>query len=108
MSKTNIMNFQQNPPAATTAMLIRKPVAEVFEAFIDPVITSKFWFTDGSGKLEKGKQVTWNWSMYNHTSFIDVTDIVKDKPLKLPGEQKMQQERVSYGLLNPILVTTRL
>jgi len=30
-------------------MLIRKPVAEVFEAFINPEITSKFWFTRGSG-----------------------------------------------------------
>jgi uncharacterized protein YndB with AHSA1/START domain len=32
-------------------MLIRKPVAEVFEAFINPEITSKFWFTSGSGRL---------------------------------------------------------
>ncbi len=30
-------------------MLIRKPVAEVFEAFVNPDITSKFWFTKGSG-----------------------------------------------------------
>ncbi len=97
------MSIQQRPPAATTAMLIRKPVAKVFEAFIDPAITSKFWFTDGSGKLEKGKQVTWNWSMYNHTSFIDVTDIVKIRKLKLPGERKTQQEHVSYGPLNHIL-----
>ena len=34
-------------------MLIRKPVAEVFEAFVDPDITAKFWFTKGSGRLER-------------------------------------------------------
>ncbi|MBC7990984.1 MAG: polyketide cyclase, partial [Luteimonas sp.] len=28
-------------------MLIRRPVAEVFEAFVDPAITSRFWFTRG-------------------------------------------------------------
>jgi uncharacterized protein YndB with AHSA1/START domain len=38
-------------------MLIRRPVAEVFDAFVDPKITSKFWFTKGSGKLEPGKRV---------------------------------------------------
>ena len=47
-----------------TAMLIRKPVAEVFEAFVDPRVTTKFWFTKGSGTLEVGKQVQWDWEMY--------------------------------------------
>ncbi len=30
---------------AKTEMLIRKPIQEVFEAFINPEITTKFWFT---------------------------------------------------------------
>lgn len=51
-------------PSAKAEMLIRKPVAEVFEAFVDPAITSRFWFTGGSGRLEPGKQVTWDWDMY--------------------------------------------
>lgn len=29
-------------------MLICKPVAEVFEAFVNPAITARFWFTKGS------------------------------------------------------------
>jgi uncharacterized protein YndB with AHSA1/START domain len=45
-------------------MLIRKPVAEVFEAFVNPEITTKFWFTKSSGRLEAGKQVHWEWEMY--------------------------------------------
>jgi uncharacterized protein YndB with AHSA1/START domain len=51
-------------PMTKTGMLIRKPVAEVFEAFIDPNITTKFWFTKSSGRLEVGKQVQWDWEMY--------------------------------------------
>jgi uncharacterized protein YndB with AHSA1/START domain len=51
-------------PVTKTGMLIRKPVAEVFEAFIDPEVTTKFWFTKGSGRLEAGKQVQWDWEMY--------------------------------------------
>ena len=51
-------------PVTKTAMLIRKPVAEVFEAFVDPAITTKFWFTKSSGRLEPGTQVQWKWEMY--------------------------------------------
>jgi uncharacterized protein YndB with AHSA1/START domain len=51
-------------PIAKTGMLIRKPVADVFETFINPDITTKFWFTKSSGRLEVGKQVQWDWEMY--------------------------------------------
>jgi uncharacterized protein YndB with AHSA1/START domain len=51
-------------PIAKTGMLIRKPVAEVFEAFINPGITTQFWFTQSSGRLEVGQQVEWAWEMY--------------------------------------------
>src|SRR6266516_6456181 len=52
-------------PITKTGMLIRKPVADVFEAFINPDITTKFWFTGSSGRLETGKQVQWDWEMYS-------------------------------------------
>ena len=41
-------------PVAKAEMLIRRPVAEVFEALINPTITTKFWFTRSSGRLEPG------------------------------------------------------
>lgn len=62
-------------PIATTAMLIRKPVAEVFEAFVNPEITSKFWFTKGSGRLEVGQQVQWQWEMYGVSTSVLVKAI---------------------------------
>jgi uncharacterized protein YndB with AHSA1/START domain len=51
-------------PSATTGMLIRKPVADVFAAFVDPTITTQFWFTRSSGPLEPGRTVQWEWEMY--------------------------------------------
>jgi len=51
-------------PIVRTQMLIRKPVAEVFDAFVDPAITTRFWFTKSSGRLEPGKRVIWEWEMY--------------------------------------------
>jgi uncharacterized protein YndB with AHSA1/START domain len=66
-------------PVAKTAMLIRRPVAEVFEAFINPAITSKFWFTRGSGRLEPGKEVQWEWEMYDASTQVSVLAIEEHK-----------------------------
>lgn len=56
-------------------MLIRRPVAEVFEAFVDPAITSQFWFSKGSGRLEAGGQVEWHWEMYGFSVPVTVKAI---------------------------------
>lgn len=69
----------ENTPIARAEMLIRKPVAEVFEAFVNPDITTKFWFTKSSGRLEAGKQVQWEWEMYGVTDLVDVKEIEKNK-----------------------------
>ena len=73
VTPTNLLLTQI--PTAKAQMLIRKPVREVFEAFIDPAITSKFWFTKGSGRLEAGTTVHWEWEMYNISVPVDVKEI---------------------------------
>ena len=52
-------------------MLIRRPVADVFEAIVNPQITTQFWFTRSSGRLDAGKPVRWDWEMYDVS--IEVT-----------------------------------
>jgi uncharacterized protein YndB with AHSA1/START domain len=66
-------------PVAKAEMLIRKPIAEVFAAFVDPEITTRFWFTKSSGRLEAGKQITWTWEMYNHSVQVDVKELEVNK-----------------------------
>ncbi len=68
-----------NVPVAKAEMLIRRPVAEVFEAFIDPAVTSKFWFSRSSGRLEPGKQVQWHWDMYNFSVQVAVKSVEPNK-----------------------------
>ncbi len=74
-------------PTVKTELLIRKPVREVFEAFIDPAITSKFWFTKGSGRLEQGKTIHWEWEMYDISVPVDVKAIEQDRRILIewPG-----------------------
>lgn len=66
---------------AKAELLIRKPVAEVFEAFINPDITTKFWFTRSSGRLEVGKQFRWDWEMFGSSVNVNVKAIEKNKRL---------------------------
>lgn len=75
--------MNQENQFALAEMLIRKPVSSVFEAFTNPEITSKFWFTKGSGVLEEGKKIDWTWEMYNHTASVFVREIVPDKTIKI-------------------------
>lgn len=62
-------------------MLIRKPVATVFQAFIDPKITINFWFTKSSGPLEAGKTISWTWEMYGVSTTVFVKDIIPNKKI---------------------------
>jgi uncharacterized protein YndB with AHSA1/START domain len=62
-------------PTTRTGMLIRKPLMEVFEAFINPATTTRFWFTKSSGQLEVGKQVQWEWEMYDISIPVTAKDI---------------------------------
>jgi uncharacterized protein YndB with AHSA1/START domain len=75
-------------PTVKVEMLIRRPVAEVFQAFIDPAITTKFWFTRSSGRLVAGKKVQWDWEMYGHSAQVDVRAIEENNRIIIwwPGQ----------------------
>jgi uncharacterized protein YndB with AHSA1/START domain len=62
-----------------TQMLIRKPVSTVFQAFIDPAITTNFWFSKSSGPLELGKTITWTWEMYGVSTNVITKEIIPNK-----------------------------
>lgn len=66
-------------PVASAGMLIRRPVAEVFEAFADPAVTSRFWFSEGSGRLAPGARVRWDWKMYGVGTDVVVKAVEPDR-----------------------------
>lgn len=66
-------------PIVRTHMLIRRPASEVYGAFIDPAVTSKFWFTRGSGKLALGEKITWHWDMYGVSAQVEVLELERDR-----------------------------
>jgi uncharacterized protein YndB with AHSA1/START domain len=74
MSPTTNLQLTQ-VPMTQTGMLIRKPVADVFEALVNPQLTKNFWFTRGSGRLEVGKPVQWDWEMYDVSNNVTAKTI---------------------------------
>jgi len=78
-------------PIASTAILIRQPIEEVFEAFVNPAITANFWFTKGSGRLQVGKQIRWDWEMFKHTELVTVKALEENKRILIEWD--------SYGTL---------
>ena len=81
-------------PVAKAEMLIRKPAAEVFEAFVNPEITTRFWFTKSTGRLEPGKQITWTWEMYD----ISVEVVVKE----IESGKRILVEWGNYGSMTTV------
>ena len=71
--------MKNNIQTVETQMLIRKPVSQVFQAFINPAITTNFWFTKSSGELEVGKTVKWEWEMYGVQTNVLTKEIITNK-----------------------------
>jgi uncharacterized protein YndB with AHSA1/START domain len=68
-------------PVIEVQMLVRKPAAVVYHAFVDPAVTTNFWFTKSSGTLEKGATVTWEWEMYSVSAKVTVQEMLKDEKI---------------------------
>lgn len=81
---------------ADAGMMIRKNVQEVFSAFIDPSITTRFWFTHSSGPLAEGNDVRWKWEMYNVEVPVHVQRIVANKEILISWGEGDQLSQVLW------------
>lgn len=58
---------------ARTDMLIRRPVAEVFDAFVRPEMITQFWLESTSGPLRQGAKVEWRFMVPGAVETVTVT-----------------------------------
>ena len=85
---------------AETAMLIRKPVEQVYEAFINPEITTKFWFTGSTGRLDENSEVTWTWEMYDVHTKVTVKKLELYKCIEIEWGNNNAVTRVKWTFTN--------
>lgn len=88
------MTILNQIPVVKAEMLIRKPIEEVFKAFIDPTITTKFWFTKSSGRLEVGRHVQWDWEMYGVSDNVYVKEIEQNERILIESSDGTMVEWV--------------
>jgi uncharacterized protein YndB with AHSA1/START domain len=62
-------------PTVHVGMLVHKPPSEAFQAFVDPAITTKFWFTRSSDKMTPGAELRWDWEMYGVSTKVAVNEV---------------------------------
>lgn len=88
--------LQPTPASAKAAMLIRRPVDEVFQAFVDPAVTTKFWFTDSTGPLAEGQTVTWTWGMYGVSAEVKTLQLEPNKTILIDWGAPDQTELAEW------------
>ncbi|MCM4080217.1 SRPBCC domain-containing protein [Paractinoplanes hotanensis] len=59
-------------PVVDVSLLVRRPSAEVYEAFADPGIIRKFWLAHSSGRLETGARVRWAFKIAGAETDVEV------------------------------------
>lgn len=82
----------EHVPSARAEMLIRRPVGEAFRAFVDPEITTKFWFTKSSGQLEPGARVRWEREMYGVSTTVSVKEVEEDSTILVEWDPDSPRE----------------
>ena len=93
----------------TAQMLIRRPVQDVFSAFTDPSITSKFWFSRGSAELTKNSTGTWYWDWFGVSADFKVLEFSRNQQFRIEwgGEKQTVEwifEQIPAGTMTKIVV----
>lgn len=88
-------------PVARAGMLIRRPAGEVFEAFADPAATARFWFSKGSGRLEPGARLRWEWEMYGAGSDVVVKAVEPGRRILIDWDEPATEVEWTFEARGP-------
>ena len=86
-------------PTVETGMLIRRPPETVFEAFVDPDVTTRFWFTRSTGRLAPGATVEWHWDKYGVSTEVDVSEFEENRRVVFQWGPRESRTRVEMRFL---------
>ena len=62
-----------------TVLQIFKPVHEVFEAIVNPAEMSNYFISTGSGRMEEGRKLIWQFPEFDSDFPIRVVKVIPDK-----------------------------
>lgn len=83
-------------PTVRVQMLMRVPVPKAFQAFVDPSITTRFWFTHSSGPLAVGQEVVWEWRMYGVSTSVHVLELEENRRVLMQWGDEEKRATVDW------------
>jgi uncharacterized protein YndB with AHSA1/START domain len=69
-----------------TGLVIQKPAGEVYEAIVDPEKMSNYFISNGNGRMEEGKTLTWQFAEMPKEFPVRVAKMEKDKYISFHWE----------------------
>jgi len=81
------------------SLAIRKPASEVYNAFIDRDITTKFWFTHSSASLSIGQKLFWEWKMYGVKVPLEVKELVTNERILIEWGEENDLSNVEWEFI---------
>ena len=79
-------------PIASVEMLIRRPAKEVFAAFVEPRMLTKFWLNRSSGPLAAGAKAHWEFMVKGAESDLDVKALEPNRRILIEWPDKSTVE----------------
>lgn len=73
---------------AKATITIYKQIDKVFEAILNPEIMSNYFISKGSGRLEQGKEVQWEFPEFDGSYPVQVKEIIQNKFIILDWDPK--------------------
>lgn len=83
-------------PTVSVQMLMQVPMQKAFQAFVDPSMTTRFWFTHSSGPLAVGQEVVWEWRMYGVSTRVTVQQIEENRRIVMQWGDEEKRATVDW------------
>lgn len=73
---------------AKTALQIQKPIEEVFEAIVNPEKMTKYFISESSGRMETGKELTWEFGDFPGKFPVKIIEVQPDKSVSFIWDEE--------------------
>lgn len=73
---------------AQAALQIQKPVAEVFEAIVNPVHLTNYFISESSGRMETRKELIWEFGDFPGKFPVKVTEVRTNQSISLVWDKE--------------------
>lgn len=73
---------------AKAALQIQKPINEVFEAIVNPEKMTKYFISESNGRMESGKELTWEFGDFPGKFPVKVIEVQPDKSVSFVWDEE--------------------